>query len=90
MRLVHPVSRSCQRVINDDSFHYRPNIHSEDTRYQYYPIFEETHGGDQTLYGSLDHFQSLALEDDLIDCFLNLPLSENIPFILTYANIAQA
>jgi hypothetical protein len=41
-------------------------------------------------FRSLDHFQSLALENDLIDCFLHLPLSENIPFILTYANIAQA
>jgi RNase H-like domain found in reverse transcriptase len=30
------------------------------------------------------------LEDDLIDCFLHLPMLENIPFILTYANIAQA
>jgi hypothetical protein len=34
--------------------------------------------------------QSPALENGLIDCFIHLPLSENIPFILTYANIAQA
>jgi RNase H-like domain found in reverse transcriptase/Integrase zinc binding domain len=90
----------CQRVTNDDLVHIRPNTHSEDTRYQYCPIFEETHDIEQQLYRSndrsndnyrsLDHFQSLALEDDLIDCFLHLPLSENIPFILTYANIAQA
>jgi hypothetical protein len=71
-----------QRVINDDSFHIQPNTHSEDTRYQYCPIFEETHDIDQQLYRSLDHFQSLALENDLIDCFLHLPVSENIPFIL--------
>jgi hypothetical protein len=42
------------------------------------------------LYGSFDHFQSLALENDLIDCFLHLPMLENIPFILMYANITQA
>jgi hypothetical protein len=82
----------CQRVINDDLLHIRPNKHSEDTRYQYCPISEETHDTDQLLYRSrsLDQFQSLALENDHIDCFLHLPLSENIPFILTYANIAQA
>jgi hypothetical protein len=31
-----------------------------------------------------------VLEHDLVDCFPRLPLLENIPFILTYANIAQA
>jgi RNase H-like domain found in reverse transcriptase len=83
-------------VINDESVHIQPHTLSEDTRYQYCPIFEETHDIDQQLYRSvdnfrsLDHFQSLALENDLIDCFLHLPLSENIPFIFTYANISQA
>jgi Integrase zinc binding domain len=38
----------------------------------------------------MDHFKSLLLENDLIDCFLHLPLLEKIPFILTYANVAQA
>jgi Integrase zinc binding domain len=38
----------------------------------------------------LDHFHSLAAEDDLIDCFLYLPVSENIPFVLSYETIAQA
>jgi hypothetical protein len=31
----------------------------------------------------LDHFHLLAAEDDLIDCFLYLPMSENIPFVLS-------
>jgi hypothetical protein len=35
----------------------------------------------------LDHFHSLAAEDDLIDCFLCLPMSEHIP---SYETIAQA
>jgi hypothetical protein len=87
---IQAVTSSCQRVINDDLVHIQPNSHSEDTHYQYHPIFEETHGIDQQLHGSLDQFQSLALENDLIDCFLHFPLLENIPFILTYANIAQA
>jgi hypothetical protein len=30
------------------------------------------------------------MENNLIDCFLHLPMSENIPFILRYTNIAQA
>jgi Integrase zinc binding domain len=30
------------------------------------------------------------MEHDLIDCFLHLLMSENIPFIHAYANIAQA
>jgi hypothetical protein len=38
----------------------------------------------------MDHFHSLAAEDDLIDCFLHLPMSENIPFVLSYETIAQA
>jgi hypothetical protein len=29
------------------------------------------------------------MENNLIDCFLHLPMSENIPFILMYANITQ-
>jgi Integrase zinc binding domain len=73
------ITSSCQMVLNDDSVHARPNNNSEDTNDIYHQSF-----------GSLDLFKPLALEDDLIDCFLHLPLSENIPFILTYANIAQA
>jgi hypothetical protein len=69
---------SCQRVLPVDSLHTRPN-NSEDTN----DIYHQS-------CGSLDLFKPLALEDDLVDCFLHLPLSENIPFILTYANIAQA
>jgi hypothetical protein len=57
----------------------QPNQNSEDTNDIYHQ-----------LYGSLDPFQSLVLEDNLINCFIHLPMSENIPFILTYANIAQA
>jgi hypothetical protein len=37
----------------------------------------------------MDHFHSLAAEDDLIDCFLNLPMLENIPCVLSYETIAQ-
>jgi hypothetical protein len=65
--------------LNDDLVHIRPYINSEDTNDIYHQSF-----------GSLDLFQLLALDNDLIDCFLHLPMSENIPFILTYANIAQA
>jgi hypothetical protein len=71
-------------------FTFDLHLHSEDTHYQYHLIFEETHGIDHQLYTSLDIFQLLALENDLIYCFLHLPLLENIPFILTYSNIAQA
>jgi hypothetical protein len=73
------ITRSCQRVLNDDSVHVRPNHNSEDTNDFYHQS-----------YGSLDLFKLLALEDDLIDCFLHLPMLENIPFIIMYANIAQA
>jgi Integrase zinc binding domain len=38
----------------------------------------------------LDHYHSPAAEGDLIDCFLYLPTSENIPFVLSYETIAQA
>jgi Integrase zinc binding domain len=37
----------------------------------------------------MDHFHWLAAEDDLIDCFLYLPMLENIPFVLSYETIAQ-
>jgi hypothetical protein len=96
---IQAKTSSCQRVINDDSLHIRPNSNSEDTHYPYHLIFEETHDINHQLFGSLDHFQSsgsldhfqlLALEYDLIDFFLHLPMLENIPFIFTYANIAQA
>jgi Integrase zinc binding domain len=76
---THAITSSCQPVLNGDSVHIRPNQNSEDTNDIYHQPF-----------GSTDLFQPLALENDLIDCFLHLPLSENIPFILTYANIAQA
>jgi hypothetical protein len=68
--------------LNDDLVHNQPILHSEDT----HDIYETDI---YQLYESLDSCQSLALENDLIDCFIHLPL-ENIPFILTYANIAQA
>jgi hypothetical protein len=38
----------------------------------------------------MDHFHSLAAEYDLIDCFLHLPMLENIPFVMSYETIAQA
>jgi hypothetical protein len=66
-------------VLNGDSVYIQPNQNSEDTNDIYHQ-----------LDGSLDLFQLLVLKDDLIDCFLHLPMSENIPLILTYANIAQA
>jgi RNase H-like domain found in reverse transcriptase len=75
---IRVVTGSCQRVLNADLVHIWPTKNSEDTN------------GIYQLYGSVDHFQSLVLKNDLIDCFLHLPMSENIPFILTYANIAQA
>jgi hypothetical protein len=50
----------------------------------------DTHDIYHQMYGSIDQFQSQALEHDLVDCFLHLPILENIPFILMYANIAQA
>jgi Integrase zinc binding domain len=65
--------------LNDDLVHVRPNINSEDTIDIYHQLF-----------GSLELFKPLVLDNDLIDCFLHLPMLENIPFILTYANIAQA
>jgi transposase InsO family protein len=70
---------SCQRVLPADLLHTLRPYNSEDTDDIYYQSC-----------GSPDLFKPLALEDDLADCFLHLPLSENIPFILTYANIAQA
>jgi hypothetical protein len=73
------ITTSCQLVLNGDSVHVRPNQNSKDTNDIYHQ-----------LYGSVDLFQPLAMENDLIDCFLHLPLLENIPFILTYANIAHA
>jgi hypothetical protein len=80
---IQAVTTSCQRVLNDDLVHNRPTLHSEDTH--------DIHQTDiYQLYESLDSFQSLALENNLIDCFIHLPPLENIPFILTYANIAQA
>jgi Integrase zinc binding domain len=73
------ITTSCQLVLTGDSFHPQPNQNPEDTNDIYHQ-----------LYGSFDLFQLLAMEHDLINCFLHLPMSENIPFILTYANIAQA
>jgi hypothetical protein len=37
----------------------------------------------------MDHFHLLTAEDDLKDCFLHLPMLENIPFVLSYETIAQ-
>jgi Integrase zinc binding domain len=37
----------------------------------------------------LDHYHLLAAEDDLIDCFLYLPMLENIPFVPSYETITQ-
>jgi hypothetical protein len=37
----------------------------------------------------MDHFHLLAAEDDLLDCFLHLPMSKNIPFVLSFETIAQ-
>jgi hypothetical protein len=37
----------------------------------------------------LEPFTSLANNDDLIDLFIHLPLSENVPFILDYQSITQ-
>jgi hypothetical protein len=73
------ITTSCQLVLNGDSVHVRPNQNPEDTNDIYHQ-----------LYWSLDLFQPLAMENDLIACFLHLPMLENIPFILTYAKIAQA
>ena len=40
---------------------------------------------------SLNSFYSMAIDDDdLLDCFVNLPSSEGIPFVLGYDNIASA
>jgi hypothetical protein len=39
---------------------------------------------------TLEQFYSLADDDDLLDCFVHLPLSENVPFVLDYQSIAQA
>jgi hypothetical protein len=80
---IQAVTTSCQRVLNDDSIHNRPILNSEDT----HDIYKTD---SYQLYKSLDSFQLLALESDLIDCFIHLPPAENIPFILTYANITQA
>jgi hypothetical protein len=35
-------------------------------------------------------FYSLADDDDLLDCFVHLPATEHIPFVLDYQTIAQA
>jgi Integrase zinc binding domain len=70
-------------VLNDDLVHNQPILHSEDKQ----DIYQTD---SYQLYKSLDSFQSLALENNLIDCFIHLPPLENIPFILTYANITQA
>jgi hypothetical protein len=29
-------------------------------------------------------------DDDLLDCFIHLPMTENVPFVLDYGRIAQA
>jgi Integrase zinc binding domain len=76
---IRAVTSLSQGVLNDDILHVRPYINSEDTNDIHHQSF-----------GSLDPFKPLALDNDLIDCFLHLPMSENIPFILKYANIAQA
>jgi transposase InsO family protein len=40
---------------------------------------------------TFESFFSLALDDDnLLDCFVNLPSSEGLPFVLDYATIADA
>jgi hypothetical protein len=83
------ITGSCQRVLNDDLVCLQPTLSSEDT-HDSYPMSEDTHDICHQLYGSIDQFQSLALEHNLVDCFIHLPMLENIPFILTYANITQA
>jgi hypothetical protein len=38
-----------------------------------------------------ESYFSMAIDDDnLLDCFINLPSSEGLPFILNYATIADA
>ena len=37
------------------------------------------------------HIFSMAIDDaDLLDCFVNLPASEGIPFVLDYEQIREA
>jgi hypothetical protein len=67
---IQAVTSSCQRVINDELLHIRPISNSEDTHYLYHPIFQETNDIDHQLYGSLDHFRSLALDHPLPCHFL--------------------
>jgi hypothetical protein len=39
----------------------------------------------------LHAYCSLATDDDdQLDCFIHLPMTENIPFVLNYGTIAQA
>ena len=39
----------------------------------------------------LNAYYSMAIDDDdLLDCFVNLPSSEDIPFVLDYERIANA
>jgi hypothetical protein len=48
------------------------------------------HYDSQGHYKISESFTSLADDDDLIDLFVHLPLSENVTFILDYQSIAQA
>jgi hypothetical protein len=47
------------------------------------------HYDSQGHYKNLESFTSLADNDELIDLFVHLPLSENVPFVLDYQSIAQ-
>jgi hypothetical protein len=42
------------------------------------------------LMDPMDHFHLLAEEDDLVDCFLHLPILEHVLFVFSYETIAQA
>ena len=39
---------------------------------------------------SLQAFSTMADDDDLLDCFVHLPLTENVPFVLSFQDISQA
>ena len=55
--------------------------------------FNSVHADDGVLSPTLpaDSYYSMAIDDDdLLDCFVNLPASSGVPFVLDYKSIADA
>jgi RNase H-like domain found in reverse transcriptase/Integrase zinc binding domain len=83
-RYINSESNSLADALSRLSFDERQNPPDPDPQDHL-----SNHYDSQGHYKNLESFTLLADDDDLIDLFVHLPLSENVPFVLDYQLIAQ-